>query len=128
MTVGASRSAASSAARAKRGRKRVSRTRRPTRAYSSPACSLHEIESERRGGDRVDVQIKRIYEKPSRSDGFRVLVDRVWPRGVAKEAAAGPADLAAIEGKLRLLKRLFEEQLITEEEYAAKKAQLLDGL
>jgi uncharacterized protein YeaO (DUF488 family) len=34
------------------------------------------------------VQVKRIYELPTRSDGFRVLVDRLWPRGVAKEQAA----------------------------------------
>ncbi|OIJ36384.1 hypothetical protein BK826_02850 [Rothia kristinae] len=32
-------------------------------------------------------RIKRIYAEPSESDGARVLVDRVWPRGVAKEAA-----------------------------------------
>lgn len=32
-------------------------------------------------------QIKRIYEKPSSEDGYRVLVDRLWPRGVSKEAA-----------------------------------------
>ena len=31
------------------------------------------------------VRIKRAYEKPSRSDGYRVLVDRLWPRGVNKE-------------------------------------------
>ncbi len=35
-----------------------------------------------------DVQIKRIYEAPARSDGLRVLVDRLWPRGVSKKAAA----------------------------------------
>ena len=34
------------------------------------------------------VQIKRIYEPAARSDGFRVLVDRLWPRGVAMERAA----------------------------------------
>lgn len=33
----------------------------------------------------TQVQIKRAYEKPSKTDGFRVLVDRVWPRGVSKE-------------------------------------------
>lgn len=33
------------------------------------------------------VQIKRAYDKPSLSDGARVLVDRLWPRGVAKQAA-----------------------------------------
>jgi uncharacterized protein YeaO (DUF488 family) len=31
------------------------------------------------------VQVKRAYEKPEKSDGFRVLIDRVWPRGVRKE-------------------------------------------
>jgi len=33
------------------------------------------------------VQIKRIYEKVTEDDGVRVLVDRVWPRGVSKEKA-----------------------------------------
>jgi uncharacterized protein YeaO (DUF488 family) len=33
-------------------------------------------------------QIKRVYEAPEASDGFRVLVDRLWPRGMAKERAA----------------------------------------
>ncbi len=33
------------------------------------------------------VKVKRAYEPPSRSDGYRVLVDRLWPRGVKKEAA-----------------------------------------
>lgn len=31
--------------------------------------------------------IKRIYEKPSDSDGYRLLVDRIWPRGISKEKA-----------------------------------------
>ncbi len=30
---------------------------------------------------------KRIYEDPSEDDGYRVLVDRLWPRGVSKEEA-----------------------------------------
>ena len=34
------------------------------------------------------VSIKRVYDPPSKEDGYRVLVDRVWPRGVSKEAAA----------------------------------------
>ena len=33
------------------------------------------------------VKVKRIYEAPENDDGFRVLVDRVWPRGVTKERA-----------------------------------------
>ena len=35
----------------------------------------------------LDVCIKRVYDIPSRKDGYRVLVDRIWPRGVKKEAA-----------------------------------------
>jgi uncharacterized protein YeaO (DUF488 family) len=34
------------------------------------------------------IQIKRVYEKPGRLDGTRVLVDRLWPRGVSKTNAA----------------------------------------
>jgi len=34
------------------------------------------------------VTVKRIYEKPSRTDGTRVLVDRLWPRGLTKEDVA----------------------------------------
>jgi uncharacterized protein YeaO (DUF488 family) len=34
------------------------------------------------------IQLKRVYEKPSRKDGFRILVDRLWPRGLTKERAA----------------------------------------
>lgn len=33
------------------------------------------------------IQVKRVYEKPSKEDGFRVLVDRLWPRGLTKERA-----------------------------------------
>lgn len=34
-----------------------------------------------------DIQIKRVYEKSSKDDGYRILVDRIWPRGVSKEDA-----------------------------------------
>lgn len=33
------------------------------------------------------IKIKRVYEKMSKDDGCRVLVDRLWPRGMKKEAA-----------------------------------------
>lgn len=39
-------------------------------------CSMYQI------------QIKRIYTEKSDTDGFRILTDRLWPRGVAKEKAA----------------------------------------
>ncbi len=36
----------------------------------------------------MNVRVKRIYEKPEPTDGYRMLVDRLWPRGLGKEAAA----------------------------------------
>jgi len=46
------------------------------------------------------VKIKRVYDEPERGDGERILVDRLWPRGLSKRAAAvdqwtkelGPSD------------------------------------
>jgi uncharacterized protein YeaO (DUF488 family) len=35
----------------------------------------------------VSVRTKRIYEEPEPGDGYRVLIDKLWPRGVAKQAA-----------------------------------------
>ena len=35
----------------------------------------------------MDIRLKRAYAEPSTSDGPRLLVDRIWPRGVAKENA-----------------------------------------
>ncbi|NLN86995.1 MAG: DUF488 domain-containing protein [Syntrophomonadaceae bacterium] len=34
-----------------------------------------------------DLVIKRIYEKAEPGDGYRILVDRIWPRGISKEEA-----------------------------------------
>ena len=34
------------------------------------------------------VHIKRVYDTPAPDDGYRVLVDRLWPRGLGKERAA----------------------------------------
>jgi uncharacterized protein YeaO (DUF488 family) len=35
----------------------------------------------------VDIRVKRIYEPAQAGDGYRVLVDRLWPRGVSHERA-----------------------------------------
>lgn len=35
----------------------------------------------------MSVCIKRVYEAPAQADGLRILVDRLWPRGVSKTAA-----------------------------------------
>jgi uncharacterized protein YeaO (DUF488 family) len=35
-----------------------------------------------------DVRAKRIYDPPDDSDGYRILIDHIWPRGVSRERAA----------------------------------------
>jgi len=49
------------------------------------------------------VRVKRVYDEPEPADGRRVLVDRLWPRGVRKDAAAWDEWLrdAAPSGELR---------------------------
>jgi uncharacterized protein YeaO (DUF488 family) len=37
---------------------------------------------------KPDIRVRRIYEEPSPQDGTRVLVDRIWPRGLTKGRAA----------------------------------------
>ncbi len=33
----------------------------------------------------MNIKTKRAYDAPARADGFRILVDRLWPRGISKE-------------------------------------------
>lgn len=52
----------------------------------------------------MDIRVKRVYDPPTPDDGFRVLVDRLWPRGFKKEAAALDAwrkDIAPSDGLRR---------------------------
>jgi uncharacterized protein YeaO (DUF488 family) len=35
----------------------------------------------------VDIRLKRAYEPAGSSDGYRVLIDRLWPRGISRERA-----------------------------------------
>ena len=39
-------------------------------------------------GKTMEIRLKRAYEARAQSDGIRVLVDRLWPRGLRKEEAA----------------------------------------
>jgi len=73
------------------------------------------------------VTVKRVYDKPSLSDGQRVLVDRLWPRGVKKETARIDhwlKDLAPSDGLRKwfhssqnwlLFKRRYFQELSTPE-------------
>lgn len=59
----------------------------------SPRRTFPEIKPDRAQGRShnwltgMKIHLKRVYEKPATNDGTRILVDRVWPRGVKKEDA-----------------------------------------
>jgi uncharacterized protein YeaO (DUF488 family) len=44
----------------------------------------------------MPIYLKRIYDKPARNDGYRVLIDRMWPRGLTKGQAQVDAWLKAL--------------------------------
>jgi uncharacterized protein YeaO (DUF488 family) len=44
--------------------------------------------AERHQSSRFVIKTKRVYEKPTASDGIRLLIDRVWPRGLKKDELA----------------------------------------
>ncbi|HEY5101240.1 MAG TPA: DUF488 family protein [Steroidobacteraceae bacterium] len=52
-----------------------------------PTCSLYSGIDDKRLFVVRDIQIKCDFEKPTAADGYRVLVDRLWTRGVSKERA-----------------------------------------
>ncbi|MGE5620595.1 MAG: DUF488 domain-containing protein [Sphingomonadaceae bacterium] len=77
-------------------------------------------------GDRV--RIKRAYEPPAPDDGYRVLIDRLWPRGVKKEDLALDAWLKQLAPSTELrrwfghdpakwaeFQRLYRQELSTPE-------------
>jgi uncharacterized protein YeaO (DUF488 family) len=44
----------------------------------------------------TQVRVRRVYDEPGQADGHRVLVDRLWPRGLARSAAAVDEWLKAV--------------------------------
>ena len=78
------RRASSRADTARRG----ARSPETTGEYSSPACYLHELEPDAPAEAPRDVAVKRIYEKAEMQDGYRALIDRLWPRGISRQRAA----------------------------------------
>ena len=68
--------------------RRTRLARRAAAAYSSPPCYRHEVQSGAAAVPAHGVQIKRIYEERDATDGYRALVDRLWPRGISKARAA----------------------------------------
>lgn len=79
----------SSPAMRTRPRTRIRRARTETAGeLSSPACYLHEFAAQADAPAPPDVAVKHIYERPEMQDGYRALIDRLWPRGVSRRRAA----------------------------------------
>ncbi|MGE5073736.1 MAG: DUF488 domain-containing protein [Anaerolineae bacterium] len=58
----------------------------------------------------MSIRIKRAYEPPSTSDGSRILVDRLWPRGISKEALKLDAWMKDLSPSNELRKRFHHEE------------------
>jgi uncharacterized protein YeaO (DUF488 family) len=74
----------------------------------------------------MSIQSKRIYDPPSPEDGYRVLIDRLWPRGMSRERAAvdeWARDLAPSDG----LRRWYGHDPRRFEEFARRYRVELDG-
>jgi uncharacterized protein YeaO (DUF488 family) len=79
------------------------------------------------------IKTKRIYEPLTKEDGFRILVDRLWPRGISKDRARidlwlreiGPSDdvrkwFAHDPGRWEEFKRKYEAELRAKEELVSR--------
>lgn len=72
------------------------------------------------------LSIKRIYDDPASDDGYRILVDRIWPRGVSKEDAALGAWLKEV-GPSTELRKWFGHDPERFEEFRRRYRSELDG-
>ena len=73
------------------------------------------------------MQIKRVYDDPNNADGFRVLVDRLWPRGVSKDAAAVDAWMKDVTPSDTLRKRYHADELAFDDFAEYYRAELAGG-
>jgi uncharacterized protein YeaO (DUF488 family) len=77
------------------------------------------------------IRIKRVYEEPAKDDGFRVLVDRLWPRGLTKVRAKVDLWMKEIAPSDALRKE-FHQETVTwsqfEKRYVAELAKKKDLL
>ncbi|MDI6847731.1 MAG: DUF488 family protein [Candidatus Bathyarchaeia archaeon] len=70
------------------------------------------------------IKIKRVYDAPSKEDGYRILVDRLWPRGLSKEKAKVDLWLKEIAPSNELRKK-FCHNSAKREEFKEKYAEEL---
>jgi uncharacterized protein YeaO (DUF488 family) len=74
----------------------------------------------------MEIRLKRVYDEPAPGDGFRVLVDRLWPRGLTKERAA--LDLWAKEvAPSTELRRAFHHDGLSWDDFEAAYRAELEG-
>ena len=61
--------------------------REPTRNHTEDAAAIGCCAecAASNWSDAISIGLKRAYEKPAKSDGCRILVDRIWPRGITKD-------------------------------------------
>ena len=58
-----------------------------TRSCAKKNCEESSQEkSAKRSRAKADIRVKRAYEPPGSDDGLRILIDRLWPRGITKNA------------------------------------------
>ncbi len=69
----------------KSSRKTSSRNIAQSRTPTKKSQAAHSRKTHNTRG--LKIQIKRIYDSPSEEDGTRVLIDRLWPRGISKDIA-----------------------------------------
>jgi len=75
--------------KSRRPRAQPARSATPTAGeLSSPACYLQEFAGDAPAAGARDVAVKRIYEQAQIEDGYRALIDRLWPRGISRQRAA----------------------------------------
>lgn len=93
-------------------------------------------------GTTIKIKIKKVYEKPEKEDGCRILVDRLWPRGLTKEKASVDLWLKEIAPSTELRKwfghdpdkwdefrkRYFEELKKNKEQVSLLKEQMENGM
>ena len=73
------------------------------------------------------VQVKRAYDPPSERDGVRILVDRLWPRGLTKTAAAVDLWLKDLAPSVAL-RRWFNHDPSRWSEFTRRYAEELDAI
>lgn len=74
----------------------------------------------------MTVSIKRVYDDPAPDDGFRVLVDRLWPRGLSKQAAQVDTWLKEV-GPSTQLRTWFHHESALFDEFETRYRAELDG-